>query len=349
MTKERKILYGAVFALVAVLFVLGGLYDLNISNTIYQPDNFMAKIFESFGIFPPFVIVSATLWALYFSVDEKKKGAVPKKIALAFLSALPYVVYGYMASETYWTTLWVRVVVGLIAAALLTPMTYLVISRVKEENRKRTLLFLLFASIVCVISSLVSINVLKFIWGRPRYREMVAAGDLEFSAFTPWYKINGFTLSGHHSFPSGHTCSAANLFVFCAIPEVFPEKREKGKIIAFLTAFYTFIMAYSRVVLGAHFLSDVTGGFFIGFLTYAVARYFYFAKFGKAFTAESEEAEGEALSETIAEDETENAEEAAPFETEQNEEVASEEEPEIIKDAAAESIAESEEAEKDGE
>ena len=32
------------------------------------------------------------------------------------------------------------------------------------------------------------------------------------------------------------------------------------------------------MVLGAHFLSDVTAGFLIGFLTYAVARYIYFDK-----------------------------------------------------------------------
>ena len=125
---------------------------------------------------------------------------------------------------------------------------------------------------------MISINVLKYIWGRPRYREMMADGDFALTAFTPWYKINGFTLHGHHSFPSGHTCSAANLLVLCALGEVFSEQEKKTTMYAFFCAVYIFAMAYSRMVLGAHFLSDVAGGFFIGFLTYAVARYVYFDK-----------------------------------------------------------------------
>jgi len=276
MTKTRKITYIAVAAGIILLFVLGTLYDLAISKVIYQPDNFMAKILESAGIFPPFIFVSATFVTFFFLIDRSKKNGTLWKILCGGLSAVPYLVYGFMASETYLTTLWARVIVAVVAAVILTPLTFFVIAKLPEQTKKRLAVFLVFASIVAVISSLISINVIKYLWGRARYREMIADSDTTFTAFTPWYHPNGFTLKGHHSFPSGHTCSATNLLALCALEEVFDEKDSHKKLILFLVGMYIFVMAYSRLVLGAHFLSDVTGGFLVGFVTYAVVRYLYF-------------------------------------------------------------------------
>ena len=38
-------------------------------------------------------------------------------------------------------------------------------------------MFLIFATIVCVISSIITVNVIKYLWGRVRYREMIAEAD----------------------------------------------------------------------------------------------------------------------------------------------------------------------------
>ena len=285
MTKARKIAYGIILGLVAVLLVLGGLFDKVISDTVYQPNNFMANIFESAGIFTPFIFVSATFVVLFFLVKAGDRYRALKKALCAAASVISYLIYGFMASETYLDPLWARAIVAVGTALVLTPLTFLFFRNKTEERLRRYSIFLIFASIVCVISSLLTINVLKFIWGRPRYREMMADGDVALSPFTPWYHINGFSLHGHHSFPSGHTCSAANLLVLLALEEVFPDAREKKKTLALVVGIYIFTMAYSRIVLGAHFLSDVTAGFFIGFITYAVARYIYFDKSRAVVTA----------------------------------------------------------------
>ena len=281
MTKERKIIYGCVLALVAVLFVIGGIFDLSISQAAYQPNNVMAKVMQCVGPFPPFVIVAATFALLFFSLDETKKALVFKKLICVGAVVASYLLFGFVGSEAYLEKLLFRILAGVGAAVVLTPITFFALRNIAEEKRKRLLLLFVFGSVVAVISSLISVNVLKFIWGRPRYYEMDATGS--FDAFSPWFKINGFSLHGHHSFPSGHVCAASNLFAFCAFGEVFPSSKRREVRVAFIAVLYTFIMAYSRIVLGAHFLSDVTGGFFIGFLTYAVARYFFFKRFGGAF------------------------------------------------------------------
>ena len=292
MTKERKITYICVLVLVTVLFVLGGIFDLKLSDAVFQPENVMAKIFESAGMFPPFVIVAATFATLFFSLDEKKNALLIKRLVCVGGATASYLLFGYFASDTYLGSFLYRLIAALGTAAVLTPLTFLALRKVGEDKKKRLLLVLIFGSIVSVISTLLTANVLKFIWSRPRYYEMAASGS--FAAYTPWFKINGmnvssfkdiFTSHGMHSFPSSHVCAATNLFIFCAVVEVFPGDAGRERRIAFISALYVFIMAYSRIVVGAHFLSDVTGGFFIGFLTYAVARYFFFRKFGSIFDA----------------------------------------------------------------
>ena len=277
MTKTQKILYGALLAVIAVLLVIGGIYDLTIANNVYQPDNIVARVLEGAGIFPPFVFVGATFAVLFFLIKPEDEKRTLKKVICLGCSALSYLVFGYMAADAL-EPLWQKAIVALCGAALLTPLTYLFFKNKKETSLKRFEIFLIFASIVCVISSLFTVNVVKYLWGRVRYREMVAENDVFFEAFTAWYRPNGFSLHGHHSFPSGHTCSATNLLVLLALDEVFPDSKKYKKTLAFLVFFYIFIMAYSRLVLGAHFLSDVTGGFAIGLVTYAVARYLYFDK-----------------------------------------------------------------------
>lgn len=278
MSKERKIGYGVLIGIVTVLLVLGSLFDLQIADTVYQPTNIMARLLESVGIFPPFVFVGATFAVLLYLVKEEDAKRTLKKVLCVAAIVLTYLVFGYMASETYVTVLWGRAIFAVVAAGALTPLTLLFFRNKKTTELKRYCIFLIFASIVSVVSSVVTINVVKFLWGRARYREMVASGDAFFSGFTQWYHPNGFTLHGHHSFPSGHTCAAANLLALCALEEVFPEAENRKQTIAFIIGLYIFSMAYSRLVLGAHFLSDVTVGFLIGFVTYAVARYFYFEK-----------------------------------------------------------------------
>jgi len=274
MTKARKIRYVVVFCIIAVLLTLGGLFDLSLAERLYSPNIVMAQVLEGVGIFPPFFIFAATFALLFFVIDEKKRYPLLKKILCAAITAVAYFLYGFMAiNETVLAVFWLNCTVGAAAALVFTPLTLFLMSKVKADRRKDLAIFLIFASIVCVIADILIVNGMKFIWGRPRYREMVVDDDLIFS---PWYHLNGFSLHGHHSFPSGHTASAGALFVFCALGEVFPNWKEKEGFLAFVAALYTITMAFSRMVLGAHFLSDVTAGFAISFVTYAVARYLYF-------------------------------------------------------------------------
>ena len=93
---------------------------------------------------------------------------------------------------------------------------------------------------------------LKDLWGRYRPYELTI-GNHE---FTNWLTING--VNGHKSFPSGHAMAATLCIVFSWF-----VSNNKHKIFFIGGIVYGVVIAISRVIMGAHFLSDVTFSFFL--------------------------------------------------------------------------------------
>lgn len=81
------------------------------------------------------------------------------------------------------------------------------------------------------------------------------------------YFIEGATLTGMNSFPSGHTTSVFALAVLLALN----TSNKRISLIYLITAVIT---GYSRIYLGQHFLADVTIGALIGTLS-ALLVYWY--------------------------------------------------------------------------
>ena len=107
----------------------------------------------------------------------------------------------------------------------------------------------------------------KLTWGRVRFRQ----GGSDPEVFTPWYLPQGF--NGYYSFPSGHTANATVIFSSVFYLKFLPEKYKKYKpLIVTLLALWIVFVAFSRVLIGAHFLSDVLFG---AAITLAIV---YFAK-----------------------------------------------------------------------
>jgi membrane-associated phospholipid phosphatase len=155
--------------------------------------------------------------------------------------------------------------------------------KIPEEHLKGLIAFSL-----CVLFSVVLaqgiVHGIKGIIGRQRYRTIKVLeyyGLNNFIDYTRWYVINGKRVvgeellalgvakDGYKSFPSGHTCAAAVTFVLATIPDFLnldDKKRIRVKGILLVVALtYTSLVALSRVVIGAHFLTDVL---FAGAWTY---------------------------------------------------------------------------------
>jgi membrane-associated phospholipid phosphatase len=103
---------------------------------------------------------------------------------------------------------------------------------------------------------------LKLIWGRVRFRDLQPLSD----DFSPWYSPQGWT--GHSSFPSGH---AALGWLLLAAVLIWPRGSRHYRWTLGLCIAWGAFVAASRVVVGAHYLSDVlfSTAFAFGVVGYA--------------------------------------------------------------------------------
>ena len=130
-----------------------------------------------------------------------------------------------------------------------------------DEKTTKALIILSFAGVIVMLGEVVLVESIKFGWGRVRFRDLLAAGS--YDAFSSWVHPNG--INGHKSFPSGHTSGAGMSYLLMLLPYL-SEKLRKRKTLLFIIAFiFTGTVAFTRLVMGAHYLSDVTVGGAISF------------------------------------------------------------------------------------
>lgn len=99
----------------------------------------------------------------------------------------------------------------------------------------------------------------------------------DFSAFTPWYKIgdNMGIYNRADSFPSGHTVYSCTLFMsyfLCVASEKIKKFTPAALCIAFV---YVGVMGCTRMVTGAHYLTDVAGAALLGYTYFVIVKSLY--------------------------------------------------------------------------
>ena len=101
-------------------------------------------------------------------------------------------------------------------------------------------------------SYLFIVQPIKHLWGRVRFRDL----DALYSNFTPWFLQNG--INGNQSFPSGH---AAMSWMILPLLLLVVNKSKKIKIsLLILIISWGVTVSLSRVIIGAHYISDALFG-----------------------------------------------------------------------------------------
>ena len=140
----------------------------------------------------------------------------------------------------------------------------------------------------------------KNITSRVRFREMVAysnhflndkglsegkyspltsamAENSDFSAFTNWYKIGNDMgiYSRADSFPSGHTNYGCTLFLTYPLCLAFDKLKKVAPFALSVSFLYVAFMGFTRIIAGAHYLTDVAGAAIIGYTLFLVVYKIY--------------------------------------------------------------------------
>lgn len=306
MTLKKKYIIGSIlFVLVfTLLLVIASLFDLEISNILaggslsagaYYSTNVFGRIFEYIGSWPIFLLgIFACLVLMHkvYNLDNKTKYlAIIFIIAILILSNKLYGdTFKYICQNQDHLYVYKQTLTKVILWIMSIITTVLLVFYYRNVEIEKNDQFIRFAFVVLfTFAFYLVISIIKGPVGRMRYRAMNSIND--FSFFTNWYEVSGakelvakegysVIKDGFKSFPSGHTFSAGVTYTLICMPYVFTKfNTKKWKVFWYaIPIFYTGIVGLSRIVVGAHFLSDVLVGGTIAYLASELAKYIFFIK-----------------------------------------------------------------------
>ncbi|WEV67065.1 phosphatase PAP2 family protein [Bifidobacterium sp. ESL0769] len=265
-----------------VLLIVGTFADLRIDQALYRPGNGFSAFFERLA-----PLIGATVLMIGAALVFWTYKFVRENLAKLILSGLVYLgatLVGLALCYKYCHLF--GVAYGAIVAILIACIVYKIPDELKQRYR--------WAGIAIVAVFLVSMGVLevaKIIWGRVRFRAMQGNLDL----FTPWYHPNGkhylsaVTVADNiKSFPSGHSQFAGSALLLCLLALVNPRWKNKESMVYGIALVYALVVMFSRMMQGAHFLSDVTVGFALPFLALWLARHLLLKQLAQHYPQEYE-------------------------------------------------------------
>ena len=258
--------------LVVGLFIVASFYDLDIAKYLFSKDEPLGIFISSIGLAPGFfggIIASGVIIA--FNLKNKKKDRINilKKLILygysiAMALGLWYYIAHQISSHNGYN---INEFIGL---AIILPFAcgalYLGYRIGKKTNDDNLLLISLLYGIVLIITALGLAQIFKHIKNRPRYRVLVdESTGLTMADYCNWWEpfkyhegINILKTDDNlQSFPSGHTTGAASTIMLALyLPLLFPKLGRERRLLFLGGVLWMFLVAFCRMWLGAHFLSD---------------------------------------------------------------------------------------------
>ena len=188
--------------------------------------------------------------------------------------------FTHIYEKSFMMVIYIVLAIGLTVVA---HVVYNLFRKIDNENLKKFARVILFVSLFHLL-----IEVIKGPVGRMRFRGMNMINDFDFTYFTPWYVIssakeavlairNDVPSDAFKSFPSGHTHAAGLSYVLICLPDLFKRlnKRKYRILFYIISIFYTGFVAFYRIRVGAHFMSDVVFGGTLAFTTVSIFRYVF--------------------------------------------------------------------------
>ncbi len=248
-------------------FVVASIWDLPIDQALYSPQNPFAILMECFGWYTAFLPAPLLLLSLFFWLILARPGVAAVRpqsrgVRLLFgvlaimLAVTACFVLLYSSAHDLARRGWLvdagsgKAVFLAVGTLLLVGMLLAGVGMLWGKYHRQLLFVAVFGTAFLAVNQAV-IQLLKWIWDRTRFDDMVAAGS--FADFTVWFRpfANGGT-----SFPSGHTANAAGIFVLIILCDLFLAWDKKRRLVYGICWGYIALMAFARVLIGRHFLSD---------------------------------------------------------------------------------------------
>lgn len=274
--------------IIVALVLVGSFWDLQISELLFDrtvlSDPRHANVFGVFGAAfgeVPLGLAMVTAGTLFIAYRERNKTwtMILQLVGGILLFLVGTLLVMYLPSRYLPISLVATTIIG---AVIVVAVTWGVLKLASGADGKLALRVALVLFVVAVVE-LVLVNVIKIGWERPRMRmlEEMAGEGIDGLGFNSWWQIGdaakaevtGTGLIEHEefkSFPSGHTANAALLIMLTVLPVLRPALEKWKGAFFWIGAVWAFMVAFSRMVMGAHFLTDTMFGLTVTFITILV-------------------------------------------------------------------------------
>lgn len=255
----------AIAALIAAAFC-----DLQLDVLLNNTENIVAVWFKNTGEIPGRLICPFAGTVLFYTYKDKFQQLAGAIITLGGSAYFGYYIGKYFFMDEHRMLFSIIYGLGFGITCLIIGKFIAVPDKHRDMLRQIAIL-----SIIIMFVQITAVEGMKYLWGRVRFRDLLAAGS--YDAFTPWYKING--INGNKSFPSGHTAGAGMSYLMMAFPYLSKKWENKKTLCFVIPLVYTSVVAFTRLVMGAHYLSDVAMGGIVSFTVVIIAFTLYEKKF----------------------------------------------------------------------
>lgn len=300
---KKRLYFIPAFIIVLTLFIVGSIYDLNISKAIAKPRNAFTLFFAALATLPIsafFAFNSGVIFKMNFR--RYKECKTYQRILLIALSIVLFaggtLLFGLNVSGQYAYNFnkLLGILVGLALSVPMAILGYFVYEKIDTPN---LLKILIFTSIVVAFTS-GCVEFIKILV--PRVRFIAVSGMIDGEAlFRPWYnpsitkpmieQVKDWASQHgygelYKSFPSGHSnFSLSTSFILMMLPLITSNKKLlRYQILLFYVGFaYYLLTAFSRIYGGAHYLTDTTFSGLFALMVYIIANEIYIRKVEKSF------------------------------------------------------------------
>ena len=252
-------------------FILGSFLDLNLSQAIFSNKNNFGLFISAIGTIPGYGML-ALIGGGFFALGLRRKDY--HMVARVFMDIGCFVLLGlgtYFAGREFFgpngfeevAPEWVGY---FIALPFMGGFCYLGYFLIKKSSREYLWLLLIILAVAIFLALVPGVTALKSIFHRPRFRSL--GGVVE---FYPWWKRcsdyeslmiqSGLDKEEFKSFPSGHAGAAMVFVLASAFLPMLDKKYARLQLPIFYTGvLWVILVAFARILVGAHFLSDVSMG-----------------------------------------------------------------------------------------
>lgn len=275
--KNRKLYYIALLPWV-IGVIVGSFFDYQINEAVFSKNNGFGIFFSAFAPILGYSVLA--ILCGYFHRFAIKEKVIWVKICYFLLSlggmiALTIISAGHVTSvNAYdcpdWKWLWI-IIEGIIFSGIFVIGDYY-----GKQNDDKKILYAALIFTGFVLLELVPIaQITKNLVRRPRFRICIPNDYGVQVSFANWWEprnaeyealaSSGFTianLSEHFkSFPSGHTGIAGILiFGLPYLQFIIPKLKGKENLLFAIGMAFTALMAFTRMLVGAHYLTDISFG-----------------------------------------------------------------------------------------